>query len=112
MHRAANELAGHPALLAHILEEHHQRPAERAMSRAILAAAAEDPELLAPARRVVASMFAEVARGSAADDMGWVLLLAVEGLRFLEMVNLLPLSRAERRRIHARLLQLARTHAA
>ncbi|MEQ8483460.1 MAG: TetR family transcriptional regulator [Pseudomonadales bacterium] len=103
---------GNAELIARIVAEHEQQPAERAMARAILAAAAEDPGLLTPARQEVQAAFDQAAAGSAPAAMGWVLLLAVEGLRFLEMLDLLPLSAAERRRLHAHLLQLARTHAA
>lgn len=104
--------AGEPnaALLARILEEHDQSPAERAMSRAILAAAAENPDLLHGARAQVAHSFAQAAEGSDPAELGWVLLLAVEGLRFLDMLKLLPLSRPERERVHAYLLALARSH--
>jgi AcrR family transcriptional regulator len=101
---------GNAALIARIIEEHDQQPAERAMSRAILAAAAENPELLAPARVVVQDAFDEAAAGSRSSEMGWVLQLATEGLRFLEMLNLLPLSAGERRRIHSHLLELAKAH--
>ncbi len=100
------------ALIAHILEQHNQSLAQRTMQRAILAAAAEDPELLAPARSFTSRTFDDAGEGSAPPEMGWVLLLAAEGLRFLEMLNLLPLSAEERERVHERLLELAREHAA
>lgn len=101
---------GNSALIARIVEEHQQQPVERAMSRAILAAAAVNPELLEPAQTVVKTAFDEAAAGSQPNEMGWVLQLAVEGLRFLEMLKLLPLSAAERGRIHTHLLKLARDH--
>ncbi len=103
---------GNPTLIAHIIEEHDQSPTERAMSRAILAAAAEDPDLLIPAQAYIQQTFDGVASGSTSPEMGWVLLLAAEGLRFLEMLNLLPLSAAERRRVHAHLLKLAEANSA
>ncbi|MDA1075522.1 MAG: TetR/AcrR family transcriptional regulator [Proteobacteria bacterium] len=114
--RTAAYQASHPddanvALVARIIEEHDQKPAQRAMARAILAAAAEDPDLLAPTRQVVKLAFDEAAQGSTPPDMGWVLLLAVEGLRFLEVLKMLPLSRAERKHLHTTLLDLARSHA-
>jgi AcrR family transcriptional regulator len=98
-------------LEAHILAEHERSPAERAMSRAILAAAAEQPDLLAPARQAVAEAFADAERATAPSELGWIVLLASEGLRFLDMLHLLPLSGAERERVHARLLRLARENA-
>lgn len=98
----------HGSIVARIIEQHDQQPRERAMSRAILAAAAEDPALLDPARAAVRVAFDEAAAGSTPPELGWVLLLAVEGLRFFEMLDLLPMSTAERDRIHQHLLQLAR----
>ncbi|MGE0624926.1 MAG: TetR/AcrR family transcriptional regulator [Pseudomonadales bacterium] len=104
--------AGEPnsALVARILEEHAQQPSERAMARAILAAAAENPDLLDDARAEAARSFAEAAEGSDPQALGWVLLLAVEGLRFLDMLKLLPLAAQEREQVHAYLLSLAREH--
>lgn len=98
------------SLMAWIIDQYDQQPAERAMSRAILAAAAENPELLAPARTVIREAFDDAAMGSVPGEMGWVLQLATEGLRFLEMLNLLPLSDAERQRVHNHLLELAKAH--
>jgi len=94
-------------IVARIIEQHEQQPGERAMSRAILAAAAEDPALLDPARASVRKAFDDAAAGSSPPELGWVLLLAVEGLRFFEMLDLLPMSEAERDRIHQHLLDLA-----
>ena len=104
--------AGEPngALIARIQEEHEQQPSERAMARAILAAAAENPDLLAGARAQVEQAFAEAAAGSRPAEVGWTLLLAVEGLRFLDMLKLLPLSPQDRERVHTHLLSLAREH--
>ena len=109
-YREENANEANVALIARIVEEHDQSPTQRAMSRAILAAAAEDPEMLAPAREEVHASFIEAATGTEPADMGWVLLLAMEGLRFLEMLKLLPLSASERRRVHTRLVELAKAH--
>ncbi|MCB1685942.1 MAG: TetR family transcriptional regulator [Pseudomonadales bacterium] len=99
-------------LMGRIIGEYDQQPVERAMSRAFLAAAAEDPGLLAPAREAASVAFEEAAAGCAPKEMGWTLLLATEGLRFLEMFDLLPLSPAERDQVHQHLLNLAKDHAA
>jgi len=56
----------------------------------------------------VVDAFAEAGRATRPPELGWIVLLATEGLRFLDMLNLLPLSARERQRVHARLLQLAR----
>lgn len=97
-------------LMARVLQEYDMAPAERAMSRAILAAAAENPAMLAGARQLVREAFAEVADASRPAELGWVVLLAVEGLRFLEMLNLLPFTKADRNRVHEALLKLAQEH--
>jgi AcrR family transcriptional regulator len=94
-----------------ILAEQEQDDAERAMSLAILAAAAEDPDLLAPARAAVAGWFREISAeggaGTGNPRLGVLLLLATEGLRFLGMLNLLPMGAAQREQIHQELLQIA-----
>ncbi len=111
-YRDANRMGKNVALIARINEQHDQSPAQKAMGRAILAAAAEDPEMLMPAREEAQIAFKEAAEGSAHAEIGWVLLLAVEGLRLLEMLKLLPLSHTERNRLHLKLLELAKLHSA
>lgn len=89
-----------------ICAEHDLDPRERAMSIAILAAAAEDPDLVAPARARLAVWLDEIMRDSD-GDLGIILMLATEGLRFLSMLDLLPLTCADRERIHQRMLAMA-----
>ena len=81
-----------------------QNEEERAMERAILAAAAEDPSLLDPAREVLELWFANARQEG---GYGVLLLLAVQGLRFMEMLNLLELVPAERNDLYAQMTQLA-----
>jgi AcrR family transcriptional regulator len=94
-----------------ILAQQEDGDDERAMSLAILAAAAEDPDLLDPAREAIAGWFAQIGEESLAgpsnDQLGVMLLLANEGLRFLGMLNLLPMDSAERERIWQRMLSMA-----
>lgn len=99
--------AANPGLTAWILAERQQNSRDRSMSRAILAAAAEDPKLLAAARIRVNSIFEEAAGGPAPAALGWVALLATEGLRFLDMLDMLPLSAAQLRQVRDELLRLA-----
>ncbi len=91
----------------HVLGERDQTSAERAMARSLLAAAAEDPELLAPARRALEEAFAEAGRATRPEALGWVVLLATEGLRLLDMLKLLPLSGSQRQEVHETLLRMA-----
>lgn len=95
------------AVRARLLAEQEQSEQERAMSLALLAAAAEDPGLLDPAREFIRQSFAEIRDAAADQESAQILLLAVEGLRFLEMLDLLPLSGVEKNRLHQRLQALA-----
>jgi hypothetical protein len=76
------------------------------MSLAILAAAAENPTLLDPIREVIADWFADV---EDEGPLGVMVLLATEGIRFLDMLNLLPAKRGERSQYLASLLSMAET---
>ena len=105
--RQNHSTAPHPTLIARILEQHQQSATQRAMQRAILAAVAEDPAMLIPARTEAQAVFDGVSAENDKPEMAWVLLLAVEGLRFLEMLKLLPLSKADRERVHQQLLSMA-----
>ncbi|MEM7220811.1 MAG: TetR family transcriptional regulator [Pseudomonadota bacterium] len=78
-----------------------QPAAERAMAQALLAAAAEDPALLSPARELVSRWLGRTAELS---KWGPLLLLANEGLRFLDLLDLLP-SAADHARLRGLLLE-------
>ncbi len=103
-HRAEIANGEYPTLRSLIMAAQEQDDQERAMSLAILAAAAENPTLLDPARAVIADWFFAVEKEG---PFGTLLLLANEGLRFLDMLNLLPMKHAERANLHASLLDLA-----
>ncbi|MCZ6711679.1 MAG: TetR/AcrR family transcriptional regulator, partial [Gammaproteobacteria bacterium] len=96
-----------------ILAEQELDSEDRAMSLAILAAAAEDPGLLKPARELINGWFDDIGNESGGDgdgvgdQIGVLLLLATEGLRFLGMLNLLPIGSAERTRLNRRMLSIA-----
>lgn len=105
--RAQHAESANPVLVARIIEQHNQTPLQRAMERAILAAAAEDPNLLAPAHQAAAAAFEDAATGSQRPELSWIVLLAVEGLRFLEMLKLSPLSADDRAQVHTQLLAIA-----
>ncbi|MEM6709192.1 MAG: TetR/AcrR family transcriptional regulator [Pseudomonadota bacterium] len=81
---------GSRALAAHIERERAPEPEVSAASLAILAAAAEDPSLLDPAREVYRSLVSSARRQSDDPELAAVLILAVEGLRFLRMLDLWP----------------------
>lgn len=87
-----------------ILAQQSRDDNERAMSRAIIAAAAEDPSLLDPAREVI-ERWVDMARSE--GRYGLLVLLAVEGLRLLEMLNLVALPADERHALYAQMIELA-----
>jgi AcrR family transcriptional regulator len=98
---------GSSELGAWIKSEHQQTAQERATSLALLANVAEDPTLLDPARAMIRRIFTDVADESSDPDFAQILILAVEGMRFLNMLDLLPFKPADQNRIHARLFKLA-----
>ena len=95
-------------LAAWIETEREQSAQERATALALLANAAEDPSLLDPARQMIAETFGEVSRESRDPQRSQILLLAAEGLRFLHMLDLLPMNAEEREQLHEQLLSMAR----
>lgn len=95
------------SLRALCLAESGQLAEENAMSLAILAAAAEDPSLLDPVRNTVASWFGDVRAESQDSEAALLVLLANQGLRFLEMLDLLPLNNAQISELRQRLLDYA-----
>jgi len=105
--RETHRHTANPVLRAAVLSERDQSAAERAMALSILAAAAENPELLAPAREALAEALDEAGASTEPRALGWVVLLAIEGLRLLDMLKLLSLSPAERKEVHDTLLHLA-----
>ncbi len=77
---------------------------ERIMSRAILAAAAEDPTLLDPARTTLSGWFDSATQES---EYGLLLLLAIEGLRFIEMLNLIELPKDKQEHLYSQMIELS-----
>lgn len=84
-----------------------ERREEDAMSLAILAAAAEDPTLLDPVRETTREWFESVRREARDEQLAVLVLLAFEGLRFLEILDLLPLDTSATRKFRERLLKFA-----
>jgi AcrR family transcriptional regulator len=84
-----------------------QDESDRAMSLAILATAAQKPELLAPARAYFCEVNEEVSAETKDPDLASILLLALEGMRFLNMLELNPWSSSESKRILERMHQMA-----
>jgi len=72
---------------------------ERRASLALLAVAAEDSELLDPAREYMQRTFDEVIGNSRDQMAGAILLLASEGLRFLDVLDINPFSQRRNKEI-------------
>lgn len=80
---------------------------ERRASLALIAAAAEDPELLEPARNYISKTI-EALNTNTDDEVGaMILFLANEGLRFLDILELNPMNDAQSRRVIERLSKQA-----
>jgi hypothetical protein len=85
---------GQPSLLLTHIESVLNRPAdEQANSLAVLANAAEDPTLLEPARTLFADRADQILKDASDPILALIVLLASEGIRFLEVVNLLSLDK-------------------
>ena len=97
--RHRDELNGQPgAVVRSLLDgEINQSPTEQAMSRAILAAAAEDPKLLDRARSFFAQVLQDMRDGPDPADNQLIVFLALQGLIFMDMLDLSPLSQTETR---------------
>ena len=98
---------GDSALERHLHSARNLKGADKAASLALLAAAAEDPDLLDIARDAYKALF-EQARQTASDRVeANSLMVAAEGLRLLSVLGLSPLSQAEERAVHEHLAKRA-----
>lgn len=73
----------------------------------LLAAIAEQPELIAPVRRVVDRIKSEIPDHTTDTDLAYILLLAADGLRFSKMMGMDVLTPEEHARVEARMIKLA-----
>ena len=79
---------------------------ERIMAQGLIAASAENPELIAPAQHHVETVFAQLGKARATATSARTIFLASQGLQFLELLGLLSLSTAERNEIRRHLKAL------
>lgn len=80
--------------------------AERATANAILAAGAEDPQLLNPARDYFKLLFAHIDTASEDTASAMTVVLALQGMQLLETIGLHQLTTAEKNRLKTSLLRL------
>ena len=79
---------------------------ERIMAQGLIAASAENPELIAPAQHHVEAVFAQLGKAETTATSARTIFLASQGLQFLELLGLLSLSTAERNEIRRHLKAL------
>ena len=79
---------------------------ERIMAQGLIAASAENAELIAPAKHHVESVFAQLGKAKTTATPARTIFLASQGLQFLELLGLLSLSTAERNEIRRHLKAL------
>ncbi len=81
---------------------------ERIMAQGLVAASAESPELLAPAKEHVGDLFAALGTPPPTADAARIIFLASQGLQLLEILGLLSLSAPERNQVRQHLKALTR----
>ena len=68
---------------------------EKRQLRALLAAYSEDPALLGAAREILKNHVDEIRKEADDSDAALTIVLAIEGIRFMELFDLLPLEQNE-----------------
>ena len=84
----------------------HENDMDRQVSMGLLAALAENPELIDPIRDAIAKMRADILAHAPDPDLANIVLLAADGLHFSDILGLDILSETERAAVEARLLAL------
>ena len=99
MENESTDQTGSGMLQSMLEARENMSAAEHRASQALLAAAAEDSELLDPARKHYRDIFQSAANGCSNPMAAKVLMLASEGLRFFDVVNVNPLEDQEQTEI-------------
>lgn len=105
--RYAEQGAEGGALSAWLRAHRASTAAPPALGAAMLANAAEDPEMLEPLREFVRGSLADVVAEAEDPDLARLLFLAVLGMRFDEMFGLVGFGAEELERLEARLEDFA-----
>jgi AcrR family transcriptional regulator len=101
------EGVNHAALLNGLIDADFDLPKEeRIMAQGLIAASAENADLLAPAKQHVEALFDQLGTSKATAATARTILLASQGLQFLELLGLLSLSTNERNEIRQHLKSL------
>ncbi|MBO6555561.1 MAG: TetR/AcrR family transcriptional regulator [Pseudomonadales bacterium] len=96
------------SLEALLHEENQMTDAERRASLALVAAAAEAPELLEPARQYINQVLKQIASESKDPEQALILFLANEGLRFLNIFEINPMNSTQAKEVSKKLRQKAK----
>ena len=97
------------ALLNSLIDADFDLPKEeRIMAQGLIAASAENPELIAPAQHHVEAVFAQLGISKSTATSARTIFLASQGLQFLELLGLLSLSASERNKIRRHLKALTK----
>ena len=95
-------------LSAMLHKENQMTAAENRASLALLAAGAEDPELLVPAKDYMKRVVDEISANSEQPLEALTLFLAREGIRYLDILEINPMSAKQTREVLERLSQRAK----
>lgn len=93
-----------PAMVRSLLQ---QKEVDRAVSMGLLAALAEQPELIAPIRTAIAEMRDEMLAHAADPELAAIIMLAADGLHFSDILGLEALPDDQREAVETRLIMLA-----
>ncbi len=95
------------ALLNRLIDADFDLPKdERIMAQGLIAASAENPDLLTPAREHVAAVFSALSESKHAAAQAQTIFLASQGLQFLQLLGLLSLTQPEQKQIRRHLKKL------
>jgi AcrR family transcriptional regulator len=104
--RAENEKSN-AALLNRLIDADFDLPKdERIMAQGLIAASAENPDLLTPAREHVVAVFSALSESKHAAAQAQTIFLASQGLQFLQLLGLLSLTQPEQKQIRRHLKKL------
>jgi len=104
--REAAQAAGTPEHVAVVEAVLAHRKTDSGISMALLAASAEQPALLDPARNYVCDTVGEMARNAPDPALSAIIFLAIDGLHFTELLGINYLSPEQRDAVQARLIQM------
>lgn len=93
-----------PAMVRCLLQ---QKEMDRAVSMGLLAALAEQPDLINPIRAAIAEMRDEMIARAADPELASIIMLAADGLHFSDILGLDILPDDQREAVEARLVALA-----